>query len=147
MVLPLYEHLLTQLKAVRTDHLPQLAHGIDASIAALEKYMAESRKTNVYALAMGKFLSLSLLLMLTPSNYRSVINPTIKFKWLEKYWTSEEVSSAEESVVAAVSHQTSLYTRTLLMDSDIDASISSSPKECGVHHAHAPDLHSSSTRP
>ncbi len=54
IVLPLYEHLLTQLKAVRTTHLPQLAHAIDASIAALEKYMAESRKTSVYALAMGK---------------------------------------------------------------------------------------------
>ncbi len=57
MVLPLYEHLLTQLKTVRTDHLLQLAHGIDASIAALEKYMAESRKTSVYALAMGKIVS------------------------------------------------------------------------------------------
>lgn len=31
-------------------HLPQLAHAIDASIAALEKYMAESHKTTVYAL-------------------------------------------------------------------------------------------------
>ncbi len=35
-------------------HLPQLAHAIDASIAAPEKYMAASCKTTVYALAIGK---------------------------------------------------------------------------------------------
>ncbi|KAI0753326.1 hypothetical protein C8Q80DRAFT_1217510 [Daedaleopsis nitida] len=44
MVLPLYEHLLTHLKIVR-EKLPRIAHAIDASIAALEKYMHESRKT------------------------------------------------------------------------------------------------------
>lgn len=53
MVLPMYEQLLLMLQDAHRE-LPQIAHGIDASIAALERYMHKSRQTDVYALAMSE---------------------------------------------------------------------------------------------
>ncbi|OSC99488.1 hypothetical protein PYCCODRAFT_1373005 [Trametes coccinea BRFM310] len=52
LALPAYAELVDILKGAR-DKLPQLAHGIQAAISALEEYMAYARQTRVYALAMG----------------------------------------------------------------------------------------------
>ncbi|KAF8185444.1 hypothetical protein BJ912DRAFT_1114624 [Pholiota molesta] len=54
IVLPLYEKLITMLKLLRRA-LPELVHGIDASVAKLEEYLAISRGNRIYGLAMGEY--------------------------------------------------------------------------------------------
>ncbi|KII82783.1 hypothetical protein PLICRDRAFT_58629 [Plicaturopsis crispa FD-325 SS-3] len=51
-VLPAYEELLEMLKLFRVQ-TPRLAHMADAAIAKIEEYVARSRKTKIYALAMS----------------------------------------------------------------------------------------------
>lgn len=57
--LPAYERLLDMLKLARAKY-PKIAHGIDASILALEQYMRYTRQTRAYALAMGTITSISM---------------------------------------------------------------------------------------
>ena len=52
LALPAYATLIEILKGAQTK-LPRIAHGIQASINALKEYMAYTRQTRVYALAMG----------------------------------------------------------------------------------------------
>ncbi|KII93741.1 hypothetical protein PLICRDRAFT_101142, partial [Plicaturopsis crispa FD-325 SS-3] len=81
-VLPAYEELLEMLKLFRVQ-TPRLAHMADAAIAKIEEYVARSRKTKIYALAM-------------------IINPTSKLSWIEEHWSSEEAQEARESMYKAV---------------------------------------------
>lgn len=53
LVLPLYEKLIALLNKLKMQ-LPKLEHAISASLLKLEEYLAKSRQTKVYALAMGK---------------------------------------------------------------------------------------------
>ncbi|KAL7282477.1 hypothetical protein ACG7TL_003948 [Trametes sanguinea] len=76
LVLPAYAELLEILRAAKSA-LPRISHGIQAAITALEEYMAYTRQTRVYALAM-------------------MINPTIKFSWISKHWKPHEVEAARE---------------------------------------------------
>jgi hypothetical protein len=57
IVLPIYEKLIVMLKNIRSQ-LPEIAHAINASVEKLEEYLAYSRRTKIYALAMGIFFSL-----------------------------------------------------------------------------------------
>ncbi|KAF8164540.1 hypothetical protein BJ912DRAFT_863633 [Pholiota molesta] len=52
IVLPVYEKLIVMLKMLRGT-LPELVHGIDASVAKLEEYLTISRGNRAYGLAMG----------------------------------------------------------------------------------------------
>ncbi len=54
IVLPAYERLI-YLFGLLSKKLPKLAHAIQASIKKLDKYLAKTRKTRIYALAMGMF--------------------------------------------------------------------------------------------
>ncbi|KAJ2975727.1 hypothetical protein NUW54_g11681 [Trametes sanguinea] len=83
--LPAYERLLGLLKLAAKKH-PKIAHGINASISALEQYMAYTRQTRVYALAM-------------------IVNPSMKLAFLDKHWTAEEKAAAIEWAKEAVSDQ------------------------------------------
>jgi hypothetical protein len=50
----------------------------------------------------------------------SVINPTIKLKWLEANWTADEVAAAKKWMLEAVS-TTLFFTNELLSTHDSDA--------------------------
>lgn len=52
IVLPLYEKVIIMLKNL-IRKLPEIGHAINESIKKLESYLAISRKTKIYALAMG----------------------------------------------------------------------------------------------
>lgn len=54
VVLPLYEKLIIMLRDLKRE-LPKLAHAISASISKLDEYLGLSRRTKVYALAIGKY--------------------------------------------------------------------------------------------
>lgn len=54
IVLPTYEKAITMLKDLRFS-LPKLAGAINESIMKLEEYLAISRKTKIYVLAMCMF--------------------------------------------------------------------------------------------
>lgn len=56
LVLPLYEKLIVALKGLQ-HQLPNISHAIAASIRKLEEYLTMSRRTKVYALAIGKHIS------------------------------------------------------------------------------------------
>ncbi|KAI0349311.1 hypothetical protein OH77DRAFT_1582550, partial [Trametes cingulata] len=88
LALPAYADLIEILKASQ-GKLPRIAHGIQAAISALEEYMAYTRQTRVYALAM-------------------MINPTLKFSWLSWNWKSNEVEAVREWVLEAVSRKVSI---------------------------------------
>lgn len=55
LVLPLYEKLIALLNKLKT-RLPKLEHAIAASVWKLEEYLAKSRETKIYGLAMGEYL-------------------------------------------------------------------------------------------
>jgi hypothetical protein len=52
VVLPIYEKLIVMLGDLKTLK-PEISHAISASIDKLEEYMAISRRTKIYALAIG----------------------------------------------------------------------------------------------
>lgn len=53
VALPAYEKLIRLLKLLKSK-LPNIAHGIDAAIEKLDTYLAKTRRTRVYALALSK---------------------------------------------------------------------------------------------
>lgn len=57
-VLPEYENMLCMLRDFREAY-PQLRRTVSTSIAKIEEYVAKSRKTRIYALAMSKWRVLS----------------------------------------------------------------------------------------
>jgi hypothetical protein len=56
IVLPIYEKLIVMLNNL-CSQLPEISHAINASIDKLEEYLGYSRRTKIYALAMGLFFS------------------------------------------------------------------------------------------
>nr|VWO95490.1 Lmo0415 protein [Ganoderma boninense] len=82
MVLPVYERLINRLREACNER-PRIAHGIKASISALEKYLSFTRTTRAYAYAM-------------------VVNPSIKFSWLEENWKEHEYTAAREWITEAM---------------------------------------------
>lgn len=69
IVLPLYEKVIIMLRNLARK-LPQIAHAINESIKKLETYLAISRKTKMYALAMCKCIILNYYYLLTVLTYR-----------------------------------------------------------------------------
>ncbi|KAJ7790430.1 hypothetical protein B0H14DRAFT_2396434 [Mycena olivaceomarginata] len=54
VVLPLYEKLIVMLNDLAKE-LGEISHAIKASVEKLEEYLAVSRRTKIYSLAMGEF--------------------------------------------------------------------------------------------
>ncbi|KAJ7190457.1 hypothetical protein GGX14DRAFT_382146, partial [Mycena pura] len=77
MVLPMYENLILMLKQLAKE-LDELSIGINASIRKLEEYLNMSRRTKMYALAMGKQLLIKAVFIEILNSLPSVLNPTIK---------------------------------------------------------------------
>ncbi|KIK73448.1 hypothetical protein PAXRUDRAFT_178382 [Paxillus rubicundulus Ve08.2h10] len=71
IVLLLYEKLIQHLKDAKTL-LPHLAYAIDKSVRKLDEYLAESRKTWVYALAISTY-SLVLAYLFSETFFKSSI--------------------------------------------------------------------------
>ncbi|KAF9463606.1 ribonuclease H-like domain-containing protein, partial [Collybia nuda] len=80
--LPLYEILIEQWQLLRPA-IPELALYIDIGIQKLEDYVGEARKTRIYAHAM-------------------VLNPCMKFDWMEKHWGKDETQEAREWIKESV---------------------------------------------
>ncbi|KAF5372361.1 hypothetical protein D9615_009320 [Tricholomella constricta] len=74
--LPLYEILIEQWKLLQAT-IPELAQYIEVGIQKLEDYVGQARKTRIYAHAM-------------------VLNPSMKFEWMEKHWGNIETNTARE---------------------------------------------------
>ncbi|GAB1527022.1 hypothetical protein RhiTH_010197 [Rhizoctonia solani] len=74
----IYHALIQRWKTLRSQ-MPALSHAIDAGIAKLEDYVEKSRSLPAHALAMA-------------------LNPSIRYFWIEKYWSSEEALKAKELV-------------------------------------------------
>ncbi|KAJ3535357.1 hypothetical protein NM688_g6991 [Phlebia brevispora] len=99
--IPVYEHLLELLRARRKE-LAKIAHGLNASIRKLQKYVKMARKTRIYALAMGECLVFCRDKVST--DIMTVIHPMYKFTWIEENWTLQEQADAKmwvkESMIA-----------------------------------------------
>ncbi|KAI0071883.1 hypothetical protein K474DRAFT_1563241, partial [Panus rudis PR-1116 ss-1] len=80
--LPAYEALLEAWRKLKTS-LPHLAHYIDVGISKIEEYVNRSRRTRAYALAM-------------------ILNPQVKFTWLQSHWAHEERNNAREWIFEEV---------------------------------------------
>lgn len=101
IAIPLYEKLLVLLKLKRRKH-KKIAHGVNASIRKVNKYLKKARRTRIYSLAMGKSASASDRVINAHSSL-SVINPQFKFTWIDNHWSPEESKSAAEWIKEAVS--------------------------------------------
>jgi hypothetical protein len=53
LVIPMYKKLVVMLNDLKRE-LPELSHAISASVIKLDEYLAKSRRTKLYALAIGK---------------------------------------------------------------------------------------------
>ncbi|KAI0058626.1 hypothetical protein BV25DRAFT_1810362, partial [Artomyces pyxidatus] len=82
-VLPAYEKLIVILKGVIED-LPGLSHCILTAIFKFDEYLAKSRTAPVYGIAMA-------------------LNPTIKLKFMQDRWSSEDSASVEQKLRDSVS--------------------------------------------
>jgi hypothetical protein len=60
LVIPIYEKLVVMLNDLERE-LPELSHAILASVMKLKEYPAKSRRTKLYALAIGKSKMVSLV--------------------------------------------------------------------------------------
>ncbi|KAF5309470.1 hypothetical protein D9619_012446 [Psilocybe cf. subviscida] len=78
IVLPTYEKAITMLKDLRFSP-PKLTSAINESITKPEEYLAISRKTKIYVLAM-------------------LLNPGYKLKWIDDNWSSDASKLARQSV-------------------------------------------------
>ncbi|PCH33312.1 hypothetical protein WOLCODRAFT_60854, partial [Wolfiporia cocos MD-104 SS10] len=76
MALPGYEKLILVLKLLK-QHLPRIAHAIDASVDKLEEYLSKTQVTRIYAIAL-------------------IINSTMKFDLIETHWAPSECTDAWE---------------------------------------------------
>jgi hypothetical protein len=90
------------LKASKPQE-PEIAHGVQVSVEKLQEYLAKTRRTKVYAIAMSTLSNLSSSDWRGSSAVLLVVNPTIKLKWLEEHWEESEVSAAKEWMINSVS--------------------------------------------
>lgn len=72
IVLPLYEKVITMLKNL-IKKLPEIAHAITESIKKLESYLAISRKTKIYALAMGMYINCDQVILHSILTYNDIL--------------------------------------------------------------------------
>ncbi|KAJ7191879.1 hypothetical protein GGX14DRAFT_380642 [Mycena pura] len=100
-VLPMYEKLIIMLKDLSRE-LDELSIGINAIIRKLEEYLNLSRRTKAYALAMGDYVFL--FKYHSSSDLVTVLNPTIKLRWLGQHWEEEDVDNAKSAIRTAVSN-------------------------------------------
>ncbi|KIO26788.1 hypothetical protein M407DRAFT_234245, partial [Tulasnella calospora MUT 4182] len=103
---PAYELLLENWKQLSTS-IPELSHAISAAITKIAEYVAHSRKSHLPTIAMGMssaMLWVRNLVHLIFLSYGTVLNPASKMTWMEKAWSSEEVSEAKQTVINAVSN-------------------------------------------
>lgn len=102
--------LVSMLKDL-ADSKPKLAHAIKESVAKLEEYLNISRGTKLYILAMGKYKTLSKILVFANTLSCKVINPKIKFGWLKDNWAADAYDTARTLVISAVRHGRIFYNR------------------------------------
>lgn len=93
VVLLLYEQLIQHLKNAK-QLLPCLSHAMDTSIKKLNEYLAQSWKSCIYALAIGMYLSFISTPDLFTYKAVTVLNPTLKFEWIEQHWKADEARAA-----------------------------------------------------
>ncbi|EIN03294.1 hATC-domain-containing protein, partial [Punctularia strigosozonata HHB-11173 SS5] len=79
VALPAYEQVLLLWRALQIE-LQYLSPYIEFGISKIEEYVARSRRSCAYVLAI-------------------VINPAIKFRWIEDQWTEEECEEARRWVI------------------------------------------------
>jgi hypothetical protein len=92
LALPTYEALVQMWKEL-AKAIPELSHYINLGIAKIMEYVSKGRWSCIYALTMSESINyryFSLLIV-----YRIVINPKMKFKWIEEHWSPSELANAE----------------------------------------------------
>ncbi|KDQ06613.1 hypothetical protein BOTBODRAFT_91089, partial [Botryobasidium botryosum FD-172 SS1] len=114
VALPAYEVMIDTWKSF-IDVFPELAPAIQAGLDKLNEYVQRSRKTKLYALAM-------------------VINPTIKFEWIEKHWSADEQAKAKEWLRNSVYMANTIRrSKSASAVSDVDSQPSISESLSGQH--------------
>jgi len=96
-----YEGLVLLWKDLAQD-IPELSHYIDLGIAKIMEYVSKGRQSHVYALALSTTTS-SVTFISTNCLLEKVINPKLKFKWIEEHWSASEVADVEKWMEDAVS--------------------------------------------
>lgn len=94
LALPVYETLVLMWKKLAKEIL-ELSHYIGLGIAKIMEYVSKGRRSRIYALAMSTANLLTALLF-TEHLPQAVINPRIKFKWIEEHWSATEAADAEK---------------------------------------------------
>ncbi|QRV91329.1 hAT family dimerization protein [Ceratobasidium sp. AG-Ba] len=82
LALPVYENLIQALRN-RAIEFPMLQHAIDCGVRKLDAYVAQTRGTPAYALAMA-------------------INPCLKFRWIDEHWSRTQRNGARVDVREAM---------------------------------------------
>ncbi|KAJ6463695.1 hypothetical protein C8R47DRAFT_992515, partial [Mycena vitilis] len=116
IVLPLYEKLIIMLNNLAKE-LDVISHAIHASVRKLEEYLAKSRGTKMYALAMGAYCFYFPLIARSSSFV--VLNPTIKLKWMRENWSGPDFMAAKKSLRESVRPQLSVHPVFLIILSDV----------------------------
>ena len=82
-MVPVYEEVMELWRDCCRIY-PEQALAIEAAIHKIGEYVIKSRKTSVHALAM-------------------FVNPSLKFEWIDKHWSTSEALKARETVKQTVS--------------------------------------------
>lgn len=91
--------------------LPKLVHAIDESVRKLSEYLAISRTTKIYVLAMCRYFFNCVFNIQSNSLIYIVLNPAYKLKWIDENWSSSDAKAARESVKDSVSLHPSFWAK------------------------------------
>jgi hypothetical protein len=99
---PTYEQMVENW-AEQKKLLPFLGPFIDTGINEIRRYAELCRRNKVYALAMSTSTALQSIFPALTGLF-SVLNPTMKTSWMEKYWGLDAVKRARKWTEQAVCH-------------------------------------------
>lgn len=94
-----FEMLMTEWENLGKQH-NILKPWTDIGLEWATKYYIRMDDTEVYVVTMCKFLSLSAL---PPHLNPIVLNPAIRFTWIQRHWGTRYIQSSKETILKLVS--------------------------------------------
>lgn len=85
LAFPVYETVIEAWEQL-CSRIPELSFAIQSGIDKLQEYVGRTRQASVHSLAM-------------------VVNPSLKFEWIDQHWATEEASQAREVVKEKVKYK------------------------------------------
>jgi hypothetical protein len=98
-VIPTMDRIDALLSDATVEPLsPSVKHALKFARKSINKYYSKTDLSNVYRIAMGKFLDILLLLYLLFSHF-SVLHPQLKLKYFQqRHWSKDWIDTAETIV-------------------------------------------------